>query len=297
MSQGNQAPSATVLPGQQQAAGNVAGDIQSLTNPSAALQPYAYDQLLAFFNNPNIYQYMQGAQTAGQSATNAGYQANQSGNQLLQNAYALMQNAYDPQKKLYNQLQQQNQDQTNVMNSMYGLQSSPYGAGVANQSNQNFNINWQNQQLQRMLQANQGAGQDIGAANQLFGGAAQDFLSGGQLPYQAYNDVLGGGNNALSQYLGFAGQGNALSQNAIGDWLQYLGMGQSGVGLNQQAYGLNQQTAGNYGSFLMPYTTAGANYFMGNQGVTPQTPNFQNVSPIDTSGLNLQPQTLPTFPG
>lgn len=64
---------------------------------------------------------------------------------------------FDPQNQLYAQQYQQNQDQTNVANAQNGVANTPYGAGIAAQSNQNFDINWQNQQLQRQNTAAQTA--------------------------------------------------------------------------------------------------------------------------------------------
>jgi len=234
----NKAPSAQQLPNQGPAAANAFGDINQLNNPYSAMQPLEMQQLMAMMNNPDIAKLLGGASRAGQAST-------RSGNMLMGEANQLYQQAYDPQSALKAQMQAQVQDQSNVQNAMYGLQSSPYGAGVANQNLSNFDINWQNQQLGREAQANPLIGQDLGAA-------VQAYMGGGQLPYGAYNQVTGDMTNAINQYMSQAGQGNAMTQNQIGDWLQYLGMGQSGVGVNQNAYGMNQNTAANAAAGLTP---------------------------------------------
>jgi len=45
--------------------------------------------------------------------------------------------AFAPNNGLYNQQLQQTTDQSNAINAMYGLESSPYGAGVTDQNVQN----------------------------------------------------------------------------------------------------------------------------------------------------------------
>ena len=277
----NKAPSATVLPNQGQAAGQALGDINSLNNPYGQMQPLEFQQLLAMMNNPNISGYLQSAGQAGQASNAAGNQFGNEANQLYQQAY-------DPQNQLRQQLQGQVQDQSNVQNSMYGLQSSPYGAGVANQNMSNFDINWQNQQLGREAQANPLIGQDLAAQ-------VQAYQQGGQIPYSAYGQVMGDMNNAINQYMQQAGQGNQYTQNQIGDLLQYLGTGQSGVGLNQNAYDMNQNTAANYGAALYPSVSAGfGQLFQGGGSQAPQA-SFQGglaqpVQPVDTG---ISSQTMP----
>ena len=64
-------------------------------------------------------------------------------------ANQLLQTGFDPQNALYNQQAGKTQDTSNAINAMYGLSQSPYGAGVAGQNQTNFNIDWQNAQLQR----------------------------------------------------------------------------------------------------------------------------------------------------
>ena len=136
---------------------------------------------------------------------------------LLNAGQQVYQTALDPQSALYNRTVQQLQDQTGATNSMYGLGSSAAGAGVANQALSNFNIDWQNQQLQRQLQGLQGYGQAAGQAGQLagqgatLGGAgAQATLQGGQLPYQTAQNIA-----AVPGQLGGA-YGSYLNQNLYG---------------------------------------------------------------------------------
>lgn len=248
----NKAPQGQQLPNTGNAAASLYSDIGGLTNPFSGLQPVAFDQLLAMMNNPELQQYMAGAGRSGQASTLAGNQAGQGANLLMQNAKALQASGMDPQQALYNKLRQQNADQTNVQNAQYGLTTSPFGAGVANQSNQNFNIDWQNQQLQRQLAAGQGINADVSGAQGLRQAGAQDYFAGGATPFNAYGTGVGSVNNALQQYMNMAGQGNQSQQQALQDWMQYLGLGNATAGTNQNAYQLNQGTAGMYGAGLFP---------------------------------------------
>ena len=62
---------------------------------------------------------------------------------------SIYQTAFDPQQALFNQLTQQTTDQTRAADSARGLAMSPYSVGNESQALSNFDINWQNQQLQR----------------------------------------------------------------------------------------------------------------------------------------------------
>jgi hypothetical protein len=59
---------------------------------------------------------------------------------LQAGARGVMDTGFDPRRELYQRTQQQVGDQSNAINSMYGLGTSPYGAGLAAQNNRNFNM-------------------------------------------------------------------------------------------------------------------------------------------------------------
>lgn len=164
-------------------------------------------------------------------------------------ASQILQTGFDPQNALYNRTQQQLTDQTNAQNAMSGLSGSPYGAGVANQANSNFNIDWQNQQLQRQATALQGYSGAVNTAGQAFSGsqglesqALNTLQTTGQLPYQTY---LGQGQNNLAALNSAAAGYTAAQQpteNLINNYNSYLGLGQSATGqaLAGQAQSFNQ---------------------------------------------------------
>lgn len=211
----------------------------------------------AIQNNPYIGTSIGSNVTAGDQSIGAGYQTalnsdalnnqarstNQNNNALLSReqsllgqqtantqagqaaATQLLATGFDPQNAIYNQQQQANSDQSNAINAMNGLGGSPYGAGVANQSNINFNNAWQNSLEARQAQALQGYNQSLqlgnanvaqygalqnqgsanasnygatlGAASNLGTQSAQQYSQGGNYAYNAANTIYGNNLNAL----------------------------------------------------------------------------------------------------
>lgn len=184
-----------------------------------------------------------------------------SGNQVLNTAF-------DPQNALYNQQQQLNTDQSRASEYARGIQSSPYGAALENQSNQNFNLNWQNQQLARQtqgLQAAQGAyGSAQGMGNSYTG--AQAGLQAGQ--NEQYAGLTNAATSQYSNYLSAMNQSNlANSQNLAGAQqnafaLQNQGA-QSAVNAGQAPYNTFQQVYGNQNQALQNFAGNNQNYLQG----------------------------------
>lgn len=116
-----------------------------------------------------------------------------------------LQTGFDPQSALYNRSYQQNLDQQNAINAMNGVSGSPYAAGVTGDSVRNFNIDWQNQQLGRQIQA-------LGAydsAASTAAGNVSNLASGAQ---SALNSGLTTGQNLLNNGLT---TGQSLLNNGI----------------------------------------------------------------------------------
>lgn len=274
--QGNSAPSVPQLPYQDAAANNAFGDISSLNNPYPTMQPLEYQQLMAYMNNPYLAPYMKAAGQAGDMYGRAGAQARLGSNLLMKDARGIYQSSFDPRNQLYDRLAQQNQDQSAVTNSMYGLDTSPYGAGVAGQHLNDFNIDWQNQQLQRQIAGAGAIGQNVAGAQNLLTGGAQDYLKSGLVPYSAYTGALGDMTGAINGYMSQAQQGNVPTQMAIGDWLQYLGMGNANAATNLAAFNTDNTNAANTAAALYPmfqqsFQNWGSSSGGGNGGFTPMT--------------------------
>lgn len=89
--------------------------------------------------------------------------------------------AYDPQKDLYNRSFQQNAEQTNAINAQNGVVGSPFAAGVASDQSRNFNIDWDNAQLQRQIAAlgayGTAEGTATGAVNNTLTTGANNFAT------------------------------------------------------------------------------------------------------------------------
>ena len=109
------------------------------------------------------------------------------GNTAVPAAQQVGQTAFDPQGSLFNFLSAQNTDATNVANSRSGVANTPYGAGLADQSAQTFNMNWQDRQLGRETQGLGAINSTVGTGSQQTSaeaGAQQVNNQGAMLPYQ-----------------------------------------------------------------------------------------------------------------
>src|SRR5215475_428817 len=108
--------------------------------------------------NPYAGQFQQGAGTAGGMMEAAGQGAYGAGGQLmganlglLPDVQQLVAMGFDPQQALYQRTAQQVQDQQRAALAASGVAGTPYGAGVQGKTMSDFNIDWQNNLLQRAL--------------------------------------------------------------------------------------------------------------------------------------------------
>ena len=176
-------------------------------------------------------------------------------------AQQALQTGFDPQNALYNRTQQQVQDQANAINAMYGLSSSPYGAGVANQANTNFNIDWQNNQLARQGQAaqtygnlSQTAAGDYQAGLGYLGQIPGTMTGASAIPYSTYNTLQAQPMQAISNAANTAQQIYNPTTAAMGSALGYLG-----TGINAGA-AFNNATNANYANQLAAQNAAYSQY-------------------------------------
>jgi hypothetical protein len=235
----NQAFQPFPYPNATQAASNAFSGIQGLVNPTAvsglnnaASQAIGYGQSLPGQLAPVAQQGL--AAGTQQYSTLAPYvgQALQAG--------------FDPQNQLYNQLFGQQQQQNLASQAMAGVGGSPYGAGLTAQGNQNFDINWQNQQLARQAQGAQTAeGLSSTAMGDLTSGI-NNYLGATGLGISGMEGLLSTGGNLATQAQG-------LSQQQISDYLAYL----SGNTANASAATGAQLGALNAGTSLYGATNQG----------------------------------------
>jgi hypothetical protein len=236
------------------------GGLQPYTDLASSALPYAQSTFQNLYNNPYAGQAQQGAGTASGLGQNAALNAYGTGGQLtgagmslMPYAQNIMQTGFDPQNALYARMQQQVQDQTRAGLEARGVDSTPYGAGIEGQQMSNFNIDWQNQQLQRQATAAGAAGglttAGAGVANLGTGiqnQAPGQYATASAMPYATAAGIGQGQNAAIGSYLGTGQAGQSIANVPISDWMSYLQTGnQAGGVANQQAQtALNQQQQG-----------------------------------------------------
>lgn len=162
---------------------------------------------------------------------------------LTSGAGSIINTAFDPQGQLYQRTADQASSQSLAALSGAGLAGTPWGQGVYGTNMNNFNIDWQNAQLNRQatgLGAAEGAGR---TALELGSQGPQAGVNISMLPYNTYNQITSNQLAALTGGAGYGQQAAAVPQMGIGDWLQYLsGANQANsVANNQAQLALQQQ--------------------------------------------------------
>lgn len=157
---------------------------------------------------------------------------------------------FDPQQTLYNRQFQQMQDQQNAINAQNGVAGTPYAAGVAGQAAQDFNTNWQNQQLARQVQA-------LGAWNSALGAAGtaattganigtqglDTMVSSAQLPADLYAQQQFQDMQALQQQIAGTSAAYVPDEQAAQNLATYLQLGQGATASAQNASAIKNQAA------------------------------------------------------
>lgn len=267
-------------------------------------------------NNP----YAAGAQQAGVNAgAYAGGLANQQagassqlfgmGNQAAPYGQQILQTGFDPQNALYDRTQQQIRDQTSATNAMSGLSGTPYGAGVQNQALSNFNIDWQNQQLQRQATAAQGygalnnaVGADYTGGSGLGSAATGNYQNAGALPYSTAQGISQGQLGGLGALASGVQGAYQPAQTLANDYQAYLGLGNQASGafnsaqnsnFQNQLQAFNAQNAQNNSS-LAGLGSLGSGLF-GASGAFSSGGGLSSVGNAFNSGVNslFGPSTTP----
>lgn len=201
-------------------------------------------------NNPYAGLYQQGANATaglgwgtGLEQLGGGSSLINAGQGMLPYAQSILQTGFDPQGALYDRTLQQTTDQARAGLAARGLTMSPYGAGVENKALSDFNIDWQNQQLNRQNTAAQGAGYLTNSAGNAINLGQnvgtlglQTLTNAAGLPYATANTIGTNQMGALSGYGQFGQGASAIPQQQIADYLQYLGVGNQANGVANQAY-------------------------------------------------------------
>lgn len=203
----------------------LSGQTNNLYNTAAPAFGQSFNNQMGINYSPLI----NAGNEAGSAYSNLANTTVGAGQQLLGGENQLLQTSMDPQSALYARTLGQVTDQSNAINSMYGLGNSPVGAGITGQNVSNFNIDWQNQQLQRQLQGLGGAGTATGQALSALSGVPGELFSSGQLPIQGQQIAAQAPGQAASAYTsGITSALNPLS-NSLGQFYQYLSGGGTGA--------------------------------------------------------------------
>jgi hypothetical protein len=188
-------------------------------------------------NNPYAPSYQANVGQIGQAGMAGGANIYGAAQSTLPYAQQALQTAYDPQNALYAQQYQANNDAVNASLASRGLATTPYGAGVQSTSDQQFNTNWLQTQLQRQATGAQTASSILNTAGTGTTTGLNQMTAGAALPYSTANTI---NQNGLNAYGTLAG----IQNPQIADYLQYLGLGNQSAGVNNQNYA-NQITAQN----------------------------------------------------
>lgn len=157
----------------------------------------------------------------------------------------VMNTAFDPQNKLHDYMSQQTMDRTNAINAMNGVAGTPYGAGLAGDASRNYEMDWQNNLLNRQA-----------TGSQAYNGLMSTGLNG-------YNGLMGLSSNLY-------GQGSGLGTSAIGSlagtggvpYANYLQQQQDalgGLGSLSQLYTNSMAPSNSLLTSLQNYMNTGAN--------------------------------------
>lgn len=207
-------------------------------NPYTQLSPQIVQAFQQLFNTPSTAGYNAAAGTSGAASTGVGNNSINLSSLLsgaapgaLSAGQSVLNMGTDPQQALYGQQLQQTNDLANVTNAQYGL-TGQQAAGNVNQADTNFNIDWQNNELQRALSSLSGADTNLTAvgnaattAQNTGAAGAASLLTGGATPYTVGQSIGSNQETALTQYLSQLLGPSTSSQSTIGDISQYLGLG------------------------------------------------------------------------
>jgi hypothetical protein len=242
-------PSAASLPlqsyapsGMGSAESNILGGISNLGQYNQYLPNIGQAQNITagMVGDPSAQGFRQGAQFAGGMGQQAAQNQFGAGGDLYGYGGAIANAAFDPRQALYNRSLQQFTDQMRAGQGARGIAMTPYGAGLEAMGLGNFANDWQNQQLQRMLQGGQGMSNMYGQGAQMQASAPGMYLGASGMPWMTGQQIGGAQMGALGGLGQFGQAGAQLPQQQIQDWQNYLGWGSNQQNANNQTM-LNQE--------------------------------------------------------
>lgn len=213
-------------------------------------------------------------QMQGQAGVATGAQ-----NDLLAAGRATWNAGQDPQNALLDRTQQRIVDASRAGTSARGIGMSPEAAGIENQATSNFNIDWNNQELARMIAALSGMGTAFGQAGQQGQLVGADLTGAANFGSQVPGATLSSGSTPFqTQYTAYGapiGAGNTYStglNTAFNPNLAQYNTNTSAAGTQALMTGLNglQQNYNQPGSWLQNvFGTGGGGTSTGTYNPTP----------------------------
>jgi hypothetical protein len=225
-----------------------APSLSTLPNPYTGANADEYGNITQnLISNPYANTYQAGANSAGAAAGTLGNQAFANSGTLSNYASNVMNLGLDPQNALYNQQYYNTAQQTDADLSARGLNNSAAGAGIASNNLNNFNIDWENNQLSRAEGGLSAGSSAYGEAENLGESGVSDINNSGLLPYNASETVYTNIGNALNNYANFLSQGQNYN-NSIANTED--GLYNSQINADNLAFEEAKENQKNDGSFL-----------------------------------------------
>ncbi len=220
-------------------------NLSGSNNPYNTLSPQIQQAFQQLFSTPGAAGYNTAAGNAGNAygavggnSVNLSQLLSTAAPQALNAGNSVLNMGTDPQHDLYAQMLQKTNDLANVTNAQYGL-TGQQAAGNVQQADTNFNIDWQNNELQRALQSLGGYNQtltNVGTAAtnaQNVGSAgAGAILSGGATPYTVGQGIGGDQEAAIQQYIAQLLGPSTSTEGTISDLLNSIGVASNEGGVS-----------------------------------------------------------------
>jgi len=254
-------------------------------------------------SNPYAGAAQAGANTSGAMSQGAGQTAYGQGGQFgaaamggLPAIQSVLNTAFDPQNALYGRALNQTMDQLGTTLARAGITDSGVGAKLMGDTLNNFNIDWQNNQLGRQAQGLQsytsgmtGLGNQLGQGQQMQAGGAQTYGAGAMLPYQTSQAMSGANMDTLTALanlakmtagtVGSAGDlqlgGNAAGYNAYTGNQGNIAQAAAGLGTGSTQFNNTLGAMGNLSGQIGNLGT-GATNFLQAQGMLPYSAYMTN---------------------
>jgi hypothetical protein len=238
--------------------GNAQSIFNSGLNAQYGIAGQAAAPVSGIINNQYAGGYQSGANLTGSQAQAGSGNLFSSVNSALPYGQQILTNAFDPQNALYARTQQQVQDQAGAQLAASGVGSTPFGQGVMDQALSNFNIDWQNNQLQRQSQGISSYDSLLDSAASGYGAGTNLGAAGSALPYDTSNTINNTSLNALQTEQGLY----SSPTNTAGKWVQqvYGDQMQQYAAEEQQNQSFWQDLGGVAGTLLGGFQTDGSLY-------------------------------------